>query len=200
MTRSITVCAYNRPGYLYQVLRSLIVSLRDSPSFDRPATVIGIDPGGDRIDEVKATAIRFADAVHPWIKTEIIVWPEHMGVSEAPRRLLQYVFMERQSEFNVHLEDDTVLSPDALALAEWYRSEQRTDPRMWDKIVCLNLFAYSGADADACPERVARTHRFGSWGWACTYLSWWLWFSHHWNAKREPQLGFEQIQHTKIRA
>jgi len=115
---TVTVCAYNRPAYLNAVLQSLSCAAALAPDFNLKVFV-GIDPGGDRQEEVTAVAKR-------WLcdpAESLIVWPEHLGVSEHPRRFLQFVFTEAGSSFNLHLEDDTVLSPDAIRLCQWYRRQ-----------------------------------------------------------------------------
>ena len=104
---TITICAYNRPDYLDQVLESLHVALRLCPEFRVERIFIGVDQGGV-INPVECTDYNL----------EVVYWPEHLGVTEHPRRLLQYAFVERGSSFNLHLEDDTVLAPDAIRLVE----------------------------------------------------------------------------------
>ena len=189
-TITITVAAYNRPEYLRTVLRSLAAALVASDNFGRAARiVIGIDPGGNRQVEVTAVALQFAEVekLSGQLEPEVIVWPEHLGVSEHPRRLLQYVFTELRSQFNTHLEDDTVLSPDALNLAAWYAHGAYAQSQ--DKVVCMSLHSRStGYDF---PRTVRLRPDFGVWGWCCTYLAWWLWFSHYWNSKRAGMLGYD---------
>ena len=43
---TITICAYNRPDYLQQVLESLHVALRLCPEFQVARIFIGVDHGG----------------------------------------------------------------------------------------------------------------------------------------------------------
>ena len=43
---TITICAYNRPDYLEQVLKSLYVALRLCPEFQVERIFIGVDHGG----------------------------------------------------------------------------------------------------------------------------------------------------------
>jgi hypothetical protein len=188
---TITVAAYNRPEYLRTVLRSLVVALAASVEFGRATRiVIGIDPGGGRNLEVQAVALQFYEVIRiatdARIPVEVIVWPEHLGVSEHPRRLLQYVFTELRSQFNIHLEDDTVLSPDALNLAAWYAHGSYAQSH---EVVCMSLHSRStGYDFT---RTVRLRPDFGVWGWCCTYLAWWLWLSHYWNSKRTGMLGYD---------
>ena len=80
--RTITIAAYRRPEYLQQVLDSLAEALKFCPEFKADSIILGIDPGGDVFEN-------YMD----WPPLlEIIRWPEHLGVNEHPRRLLQYAF------------------------------------------------------------------------------------------------------------
>lgn len=195
-TRSITICAYNRPHYLHRVLVSLLGALLACPSWAHKQTLllIGIDPGGDHYIEVKSIVLRFLDVVSDSLHAELIEWNEPLGVSEHPRRLLQHVFIERRSEFNLHLEDDTVVSPDALRLAEWFRIEatrphECTQPHAFDKV--LGIALSSRSQEHCCTHKVSLRADFGVWGWGCTYFAWWLWFSHYWNEKSDAPYGFD---------
>jgi hypothetical protein len=170
--RTITIAAYRRPVYLQQVLDSLSEALKNCPEFRPDSIILGIDPGGHS-EIIKMD----------WPPLfEIIQWPEHLGINEHPRRLLQYAFMELGSDFNVHLEDDTVLSPDALRLALWF---QRTPND------ALTLSLHNPSYDYEHPERVYRTERFGCWGWACNRPAWMRWLSHYWNYKRELPIGWD---------
>ena len=169
--RTITIAAYRRPEYLQEVLRSLEKALEYCPEFKPDHIILGIDPGGD---------LEVEQRDHSPI--EIIRWPEHLGVNEHPRRLLQYAFMELGSDFNLHLEDDTVLSPDALRLALWFEK--------WGyEALTLSLHSHSRDFENA--RRVYSTERFGAWGWACTRHAWTGWLSHYWNYKRELPIGWD---------
>lgn len=194
--RTITICAYNRPDYLYEVLRSVIVALRECPQWciPVPLILIALDPGGDRYIETKAVILRFIDTSRAWLKPQLIEWPQHLGVSESPRRLIQHVFIERRSEFNLHLEDDTVLSPDALRLAEWFRRESArprecTSAHPLDKVIGLALSSRS--TECRCAHKLTLRTDFGVWGWATNYAAWWLWLAHYWNEKLDEPLGWD---------
>lgn len=188
--RTITVAAYNRPDYLRKVLMSLYDAIGWS-EFAPCTVVIGIDPGGDMQEAVTGEVTDFCVDVtlDRWCHAEIIRWPEHLGVSEHPRRLLQYVFAELYSTFNVHLEDDTVLSPDALKLALWYEQGASRDDQQRDRVLALSL--HSASKGGENPSVLRYRRDFGVWGWCCTHLAWWLWFSHYWNYKRTPPYGFD---------
>ena len=171
---TITICAYNRPGYLQQVLESLHVALRLCPEFQVERIFIGVDHGG------LTNPMEF-----PGYNLEIVYWPEHLGVTEHPRRLLQYVFIERGSAFNLHLEDDTVLAPDAIRLVEWFRS------LIPDPAHILSLHSRSTDNAYLAPSLVMPRPDFGVWGWATTSYVARKYILPWWNHRRTEPLGWD---------
>lgn len=201
---TITVCAYNRPEYLQEVLLSLHTAMHLCSDFVSEV-VIGIDPGGGREREVR-------DMVAVWQNVygchmRQILWPEHLGVSEHPRRLLQYTFNELSSDFNLHLEDDTVLSPDALRLCEWYRSFNTSKGllpygphimRRWNAHAWLCLHSASREGIKYDPALVVGREDFGVWGWACFKYAWENWMAPYWNHRREQPLGWDWSMTTTM--
>jgi hypothetical protein len=169
--RTITIAAYRRPEYLRQVLDSLQVALEYCPEFKPDQIVLGVDHGAEEW-------FTFASP-HP---VKVIKWPEHLGVNEHPRRLLQYAFMELGSDFNLHLEDDTVLSPDALRLAMWF---QRTPND------AMTLSLYSASKAVAEPNKLRHRSDFGAWGWATSRAVWLRLLAPYWNYKRDLPIGWD---------
>jgi|SRR5665213_4377 len=170
---TITICAYNRPDYLQQVLESLHVALRLCPEFKVERIFIGVDDGG------LTNPIEFDG-----YNLEVVYWPEHLGVTEHPRRLLQYVFIERGSSFNLHLEDDTVLAPDAIRLVEWFRT------LMPDPSHILSL--HSRSLSPGCDTKGVITRPdFGVWGWATTSYAARKYILPWWNHRRTEPLGWD---------
>lgn len=182
---TVTVCAYNRPDYLYEVLRALSASAAFAPGF--PLKVfVGIDPGGSRQKEVEAVA-------RHWLcdSTEtLIVWPDHLGVSEHPRRMLQFIFSEVTSGFNLHLEDDTVISPDAIRLCEWYVNHRPGTLKAKDSC-WLSLHSPVKDKDNHDLGLIVPRYDFGVWGWACTSLAWFAWICSQWNHRRTHPTGWD---------
>jgi hypothetical protein len=126
---------------------------------------------------------------------------DHRGCDANTLRAIQQAFAYG-SDFNLHIEDDTVLSPDALDLCDWfYRLPERDD------YVLLNLLAHSKpcrhcdgnfriVPDDLCPYcrplDVLESSRFNSWGWAITRGMWEKWLLPEWNAKnRTHPMGWD---------
>lgn len=173
---TITICAYNRPAYLDRVLASLGEAVVACPEFCVDRIILGIDAGG-----LQLSGMSLSDRV------EVLYWPEHLGVTEHPRRLLQHVFMELGSTFNLHLEDDTVLAPDAIRLVEWFRSHM-PDPA---HILSLHSRATELDGIVLDPARVKRRDDFGVWGWATTSYVARRYILPYWNHKRVGPLGWD---------
>src|SRR5579863_2490962 len=174
--RTITVAAYRRPEYLKQVLDSLTTALMYCPEY-RPTITIGIDPGANEFQEVCRVALDFEKATPG---TSVIAWPKHLGVDEHPRRLLQHAFWEQKSPYNLHLEDDTLLSPDALRLALWFDKEGRYD------VLSLCHPSYECSR----PGIIEKIPGFSCWGWACSDRVWRI-LTLGWNYRREQPLGWD---------
>lgn len=108
----------------------------------------------------------------------------NMGCNANIRQAVQMAF-DAGSDFNLHVEDDIVLSPDALELATWfYNLPER------DEYVCLNLFS------DWKPEpgkELAMAEKFGfyPWGWACTRAMWEKYLAPEWDTKRFGPTGWD---------
>jgi len=112
MRKTITVAAYNRPHLLGLLLKSLEEQMRP---LDDYRLYIRIDGGGDRFEDVKQVALGV-----DFVDTEVF-WPKkNEGVNLNTYALMERVFEEHGADWNVYLEDDSLLSPDAFSLIEWY--------------------------------------------------------------------------------
>jgi hypothetical protein len=110
--KTITFVAYKRPAYTAEALRQL-AECRGLEQFD--LVLISIDPGND---EVVSVCREWAAGVP--IEVRIEVNEEHLGVAGNPLRAYSTVMEELGSEFNLAVEDDALLTPDALELALWF--------------------------------------------------------------------------------
>lgn len=179
--RTITIAAYRRPDYLKQVLESLDVAMLHCPEY-QAGVILGIDPCGQSDPKETGECVKIAERLQDWQHGRAILWPRHLGVDEHPRRLIQYAFQELDSDFNLHLEDDTVLSPDALNLALWY-SKTPT----FSEILSL----YHPSTDDSRPDTVERIPGFSCWGWACQAAIWKDYLALNWNCKRSFPIGWD---------
>ena len=90
----------------------------------------------------------------------------------------------RPPEMVLVVEEDVILSLDALELCEWfYRHPER------DNYACLLLHAFSDKPQD--PSAMQECMRFNPWGWAVTREMWRWWFKPNWNCKTVSPFGWD---------
>src|SRR5260221_6365651 len=100
--KTITLIAFNRPEYTREVLESLRTN-----NTKNYVLFIAIEPGCEQTIDI----CRSVD----FMPVEILVNPSRRGVNYNNKNIYDLVF-DRGSEWNVAIEDDTPLSPDALDL------------------------------------------------------------------------------------
>src|SRR5574340_426440 len=99
----------------------------------------------------------------------------HLGCDRNMFRSISQCF-EYGSEFHVQIEDDTLLAPDALDLADWFFNHPERD-----NYVLLNLHAHSKDLSQ--PLDIHEHYGFTSWGWAITREMWERWILPNWGGK-----------------
>lgn len=145
--KTITLTAFNRPGYTRRVLHSIRAANPQGYKL-----IIQVDPGCDETLALCA-GVSFMDS--EWQRN-----PEVLGINWNNKAAYDRAFSSG-SEFNVALEDDTPLCPDALELAEWFREHPNRDDYL-----LLNLF--NEDPTPLSPRMVYTTHRFCPWGFCMT--------------------------------
>lgn len=98
----------------------------------------------------------------------------HSGARDNMFNVLSYAF-KNGSTFNVHLEDDFILSPDALNLANWYYETYKNDPM---KYMCYGLFSWGSKGNDY--SGVIETPLFHGLGWCAFKENWDICYDKHW--------------------
>ena len=159
MRKTITLTAHNRPHYLRRVIDALRRNALEGYSL-----YCQLEPGCGECLEICRTI--------DFLPCEVIVNKCRLGVRENPYALLARVF-EQGSAFNVYLEDDVVLSPDAFDLANWFAQLQHA------YVLCLCFMNY-GSNSDD-PLRVT-TGSFNALGFCLTNHAWNTYFAPHWHA------------------
>ncbi len=103
--------------------------------------------------------------------------PHNIGCDANTLRAIERAF-NAGSDFNLHIEDDTVLAPDALALCDWFY----TNPER-DNYALISLHAHS-READR-PLDIIESPVFSAWGWAITRDNWLNVIRPEWNQKNK---------------
>jgi len=117
--KTITLLAHNRPGYTAQTIGALAEALLkpDEPIFDK--LIFSIDPGNSEVVAVCERACQIL-ADNGVINSCMYVNAAKFGVAGNTLVALQRAFEEHGSEFNLSIEDDALLTPDAVVLANWF--------------------------------------------------------------------------------
>lgn len=149
--KTITLPVYRRPDRLRKVLETLRACRPEGYTL-----YVQAEPGHPEVVE---------------LVQEIDFLPVRLEVNRSRLGLNANIFkvlsraMGDGSEFNVALEDDIVLAPDAFRMAEWFRS--MPDRGLY---ASLGFFAY-GSDP-SLPHLIRETQDFRSWGYCFTRESW----------------------------
>jgi len=167
--KTITVAAYNRPELLAKLLTSLkgqLLSLNDYRLFIR------IDGGGDHFREVKRVAhgADFMDA-------DIFYPQQNEGIILNTYRLMERVFEREGADWNVYLEDDFVLSPDAFNLVEWY-IEHSEELKATEGVEDIGAYCLCRLWESGDPDEVYLARAFVGWGF--------LMDGHQWQGYAQP--------------
>jgi hypothetical protein len=163
--RTVTLTVHRRPAYLREVLAAL-AAVRGIADWH---LVVGLEPGSE-----ECAALCEAIAFMP---RTIRRNAERLGVRANPFQLLDFVF-GRGAALNVYLEDDTVPSPDATALATWYAGQLDGDRWAGGRSACLGLFSYSTGGEP--PDELMVADGFLPWGLAFTRVQWEAHFRPYW--------------------
>lgn len=155
--KTITLTAYNRPDHLRQVIESL-----QKNNLTGYTLYCFVEPGNQNVYRL-CQGIQF-------VQKHVIVNHRRLGVKENPYQGLKFVF-DHGSLFNVYLEDDVILAPDAFNLANWYASQM-------EETLCLNLFTYKKAGD---PKVIRRSKGFSALGLGIKKTSWDKWFQPSWH-------------------
>lgn len=155
MKKTITIAAYNRPSNLARLLDSLKGQLTSLEDYD---LFIRIDVGGKNFEEVRdlAKSVNF-------ISTTVGYPLTNQGINRNTYETMWWAFEVVKADFNLYLEDDLLLSPDALSLAEWYIQQDLEDVAAG----CLCNLAGS-----LNPEKVILARAFIGWGFVMSRDQW----------------------------
>jgi hypothetical protein len=150
--RTITITAYNRPDYLKHTLDML----SRNRHLEKYLLVCKLELPNKCLEVCKS--IGFMNKV-------ICVNRRIQGVRDNPFNALGIVF-SRGSMFNIYLEEDIDIAPDAVDMAEWFFAL----PDVNDYL-CMNYFVHGTSDIDA-GKIIRTTDGFSALGMCLTRHSW----------------------------
>lgn len=100
---------------------------------------------------------------------------DHGGARDNMYNVLNHVFTEMNSEFNVHLEDDFILSPDMFDLANWHYKNFKDAPLTY---MSYGLFSWASAGEDY--EGLTKAESFHGLGWCAFKENWDICYGKYW--------------------
>lgn len=155
--KTVTLPVYRRVHHLRKVLESL--RRNDTTGY---VLFVSAEPGYPEVIDL----VRKVD----FMPLVLHVNDERKGLNENIKACLHDA-MENGSEFNIAIEDDVELAPDAFALAEWFRTYEHNS-----EYGCLGLCQFSKGTES--PDEITEAQEFRSWGYCFTRDSWHKHFVH----------------------
>lgn len=179
----ITLCLWRRPKYTRRVLDALR-ACRGIGNYTIFAHVDGgksyWDPQDEVIQEVQKIDFALFD---------IVASRDNLGCNQSTRAALRRGF--EVADFVIHLEDDIVLSPDALCYFEWAQQFQ-SDPSIWTVSAWRHPAGWqpsSGKPKPANSDRLVGTDiGLWIWGWA-TWKDRWQEMEARWTPQTNDQVA-----------
>lgn len=157
--KTITVPVGNRTQYFREFLESL-----NKNDLNGYVIYFGFEPDAQVIDLCN----------HLPIKAEIILNESKLGVRKNPFSVIKRAF-DDGSEFNVHLEDDIKLSPDAMHLSNWYYEKFKIS----SEYSAYSFFNPKSSYTDYTKLEIVEGRFFGL-GWCCFKRDWVDIFEKYW--------------------
>jgi len=166
MKVAIAITAWNRPEELRYSLWSIGRQL-DGPWHKWPV-YLHVDGGGGRekeVREVAMTTVGVANRIRVRFETE------NHGTNLNTYETMKWIWSEG-FDWAVYLEDDFVLSPDALRLAAWYIEKSAEIESLWS-VDGIGAYCLCNLEGDAShPSMVQLSRAFIGWGFVMSRAQW----------------------------
>jgi len=169
MRKTITIAAYNRPILLAKLLKSLEEQLQSLADYK---LYIRVDGGGDRFEDV----VRVAHGVD-FMDSDVSYPRRNEGTNVNTYKLMERVFEREGVDWNVYLEDDLLLSPDAFNLVEWY-IEHSEEIKATKSIEGIGAYCLCRLRESGSPEKIYLSRALVGWGF--------LMDGHQWRTYAKP--------------
>lgn len=190
--RTITIAAHKRYGYLLACLTAVRNNLLKEKFFD--TLVISVDHSGDTRVVDLAKTFCHSVAERGLINPELQVSRVNLGIAENTGRALQAAFEENNSDFNLHLEDDAVVTEDALHLIKQFYEEDCHPFSEYALLSLCNHRDYGRGQQSAVPNDpslLAEASYISSpFAWVTTRWQWPA-IRSSWNSKVIPPTGWD---------
>jgi hypothetical protein len=171
MKKTITIAAYNRP----ENLAALLASLRDQLlPLDGYKLIVRVDAGGDHFGEVLALTQGI-----DFVEREVTHSRRNQGTVKTTHWTMERAFEHERADFNIYLEDDLLLAPDALNLAEWYMANAERIRRT-EGVKDVGGFCLCNLQCGEDAERVFLSRAFVGWGFVMSRSQWVMYAAPAW--------------------
>lgn len=171
--KTITLVAWRRPAYTRRALEALS-RCRGLTEYSLLVSVDG------PCDELSLATARVAREFSPRV---LVTSERNLGVAGNPPATYELA-LSMGSTFNVAIEDDCELSPDALEMADWFHDHPQRD-----KYVLMSLGCKSTGNEP--PESVMESDQIECpWAW-CFTADTWGWIKPRWNSKKYHPTGHD---------
>lgn len=165
----MTMTACSRPNYLAETLESLAANQH----LDNFTLHFGVEPVSPEVLQI-CSGVRFMD-------TDVHVNATRLGVRENPYQLLKRTF-DLGYEGVLYLEDDVILSPDAVELALHYANSEEAERH---RCLCLYNMNSLSRSEPAVVEIDQSIRRFAALGFFTTSKHWREFFGTIWNTSEK---------------
>jgi len=159
---AICMTAYNRPEYLRQTL----AALKACPELPQFEVFVSVDPSDK-------SYLIYKELCHP---DHVHTNTTRRGSSDNVRWVIEWAWC-RGADFMLYLDDDCVVSPDALRLALWFKDKAQD-------FACLELFSRNREPAG--PDAIEQHPTFNALGWACSVKDYDGLLHRAWHDKEQP--------------
>jgi hypothetical protein len=194
---TITMTVWRRPEYTRRVLDSLTRALQfyeekaGEPFAER--MIVSADGTEDEpnITQTREMIWRWQCKRPPLAPPQMMMFshPLRLDCDENTRFVINQAF-DQGADYVLHLEDDTVLSPDALCLAHFYRKFQPVPWSPAPPFLFLGLHNHRKLE-DRTPDKVIQVSDFHGWGWI-TCKDWWDdVLEPQWSMKKQDPKGWD---------
>ena len=178
----ISSCLYRRPQYTERMVRAL----QQCPEFHALPLVIALDRVeglvGGAMQEQQAGVLR---RLGVYGQCSVLALPQHTGCNGTTYAALRAAY-ETGADFIIHIEEDIVVSPDALRYLMWVAEKYRDDKAVFS----ATLWRHDDGWLPECGRdmreneswEVAKMNFFQVWGWG-------MWRDRLQDVLGDPSLG-----------
>ena len=189
---TVTIVAYNRPTYTMESIRALAETICHYGKNFFDLLIFSIDPGNRDVFTLCEAAGKIL-AEEGIIDCKIYRNVQKFGVAGNPQIALQRAFEEHGSDFNLAIEDDASLKPDAVRLAAWFK-ENYGGPLSEYMLMAMCNHNPGGLTDPRLVNNPAiiseATFITSPFAWCCSKHQW-PFFKYVWNKKQKPPNGWD---------